>query len=246
MAKLLLYLEEFGKDDAPEVGAIWQIGQQEQQSFNTLDALAKGIAKYSELELLVIYVHGYTGGMMIDDEGYNLSDEPVRKALTKKKTKISTIRFEGCWIGESPREMAIFGSYFDATSVSGLNWTRWNNTLTMSIPKGTTQLALEKSMKTTAPWLTPGMPTIAQLSSSARTMSQNRVLKMEWFQYTLDRKPPYESANGSGPTNYEKLGMHKYKSRSQATAKTFQVKDVANGNPPMSPSPPFEYITVKL
>jgi hypothetical protein len=94
------------------VGPYWRIGPHDQQAISTLGDMVKEIDKQKSLDELVIFLHGYTGGMMLDDDdgndkGYNLEDEAVTQAFAKTKTQIERIRFEGCWVGESPKAMAL-------------------------------------------------------------------------------------------------------------------------------------------
>src|SRR5215813_13242132 len=107
MAKLLLYdpgLWEY----APLIAATWKIGLKERIPIRTLAELAKTIGQYAELEELVLFFHGVPGGIFLGDYGYDLSAKPIRDAFAKVKTRIRTIRFEGCWVGEAPDDMAQF------------------------------------------------------------------------------------------------------------------------------------------
>jgi len=128
--------------DAAEgiVGPYWRIGPHDQQAISTLKDMVNEIDKQKSLDELVIFLHGYTGGMMLDDDddndkGYDLEDEAVTQAFAKTKTQIERIRFEGCWVGENPKAMAVFGRLFNAREVSGFTWVHATNNIAVTIPK---------------------------------------------------------------------------------------------------------------
>jgi hypothetical protein len=151
----------FGRDQrsaAPAIAAIWKIGVKQQREVNKLTSLAKEISRHKQLDELVLDFHGYPGGIILDDGGYSLSDQKVSKSFAKTATKIEHIRFEGCWVGEAPDEMATFGRLFSAQYVSGFTWTCWTNEIELTIPKGITAKALKDYLKLFEMWLMPGTP----------------------------------------------------------------------------------------
>ena len=244
--------------DAAEgiVGPYWRIGPHDQQAISTLKDMVNEIDKQKSLDELVIFLHGYTGGMMLDDDddndkGYDLEDEAVTQAFAKTKTQIERIRFEGCWVGENPKAMAVFGRLFNAREVSGFTWVHATNNIAVTIPKGIKadefKIFLEK--KGLAKWLVPSSPSMTELVSMARSKDASKKLWLEWFQPTLDTKPPYEDQDGklaadSGKRpNFERLGVHNYMVRSEARSRTVSAKDAKLSD---APRPPFEYVTVKL
>ena len=245
MAKLLLFASELQKE-LVVIAAIHQIGVKEQKAIDSLDEMAKAISAHKNLDELVIFVHGYRGGMMLGDDAYTLDDPPVAKAFAKKTTKVEHIRFEGCWVGEEPNTMAAFGRFFDAKTVSGFTWVHWLNQITINLPKGTTAKSLETVLKsvpgTTSsllPWIPPppGGPALAQLASMASGGNATATVPLEWFQYSLDEKQPFNN------NNIEHLGKHTYKLRKDATQKSVAAK---NAKPYTDPTPPFDYVTVVL
>jgi len=241
MAKLFLYLRELQKS-APWVAAIWKIGLKEQKAIEDLEDLVKEINAHKSLDELVIFSHGYMGGIILD-EAYDLGEEKFTKAFAKTKTQIEHIRFEGCWVGEGPADMAVFGQLFKALDVSAFTWTHWSvDDAEFTLPKGTSVkslLALKPKNATSpiAPWLAPppATPALAQLASMARDDDVKKVLPLEWFQYSLDLKPPYLD------NNLQHLGKHTFRVRSDATLRSVLAKDAKASSDPI---PPFEYVTV--
>jgi hypothetical protein len=254
--KRLLFYPELREQAQEIVGPIWKIGPSDQKDISTLNDLVKEIDKQSSLDLLVIFLHGYSGGMMLDDEdgnskGYDLGEEVVTKAFAKTKTRIEHIRFEGCWVGEGPDDMATFGRLFNAQDVSGFTWVHWSNDITVTIPKGLTADGLKTFLEKNglAKWLAPTTPPMTQLASMAQSKEAPKKLWLEWFQATLDKKAPYEDqdgklAAGSGKrSNLQQLGFHIYKVRSDAISRTVLAKDAKPSSGGFSA---FEYVSVKL
>ena len=104
------------------------------QAIEDLGDLVKAIGGYKSLDELVVFTHGFMGGITLGGEGYSLSDAKITKAFSSKKTQIDHVRFEGCWVGEGPVDMVVFGQLFDAIDVSGFKWAHWsvdNSTFTL-------------------------------------------------------------------------------------------------------------------
>jgi len=242
-AKLFL----FGSDQrkaAPEIAKIWNIDLKQQKELkpqrgvSALDALAKEIGQYKELDELVLCFHGYPGGIILENTGYTLSDPSISKAFANTKTKIEHIRFEGCHVGEAPDEMAAFGRLFNAQDVSGYTWASWTGDITVEIPRGNTEKAVTDVLKPFERWLmADSMSTIKRLVSLSRHRTIKQELLLQWFQYSLSSNPPYQG------NNYQKYGSHNYKRRSEAAKRTVQAKDAKRSD---APTPTFEYVTVKL
>jgi len=254
--KRLLFYPELREPAQEIVGPYWKIGPSDQQGISTLRDMVKDIDAQKSLDELVIFLHGYTGGMMLDDDdgdskGYDLSEKAVADAFAKTKTPIDHIRFEGCWVGDGPADMAAFGRLFNAQDVSGFTWVHWSNDITVTIPKGITAADLTTFLdkKGLGKWLAPTTAPMAQLASMARTKDTPKKLWLEWFQATLDKKPPYEDQDGnlaaaSGKqSNFQRLGIHNYKLRSDAQSRSVLAK---NAKPSAGGHPTFEYVTVKL
>jgi hypothetical protein len=238
------------------IGPFWKIGRSDQQDISTLSDMVKDIDNQKSLDELVIFVHGYPGGMMLDDEdgnlkGYDRGEEALTKAFAKTKTQIGHIRFEGCWVGEDPNDMATFGGLFKAQDVSGFTWVHWQNNATVTIPMGSTINSLNAVLDAQglAKWLVPTTPPMAQLASMAQSGNAEKKVWLEWFQATLDKKEPYLDQDGNlaavsrKRSNFQQLGSHNYKVRSDATLRTVLAKDAKPGS---GGQPPFEYVTVKL
>lgn len=252
----LLFYPELREWAQEIVGPYWKIGHGDQQEISTLSDVVKDIDNQKPLDELIIFVHGYAGGMMLDDEdgnlkGYDLGEEAVTKAFAKTKTQIEHIRFEGCWVGEDPDDMATFGSLFKAKDVSGFTWVHWQNNATVTIPMGSTTNSLNATLDAQglAKWLVPTTPPMAQLASMAQSGNASKKVWLEWFQATLDKKEPYLDQDGNlaavshKRSNFQQLGSHNYKVRSDATLRTVPAKDA---KPAGGGQPPFEYVTVKL
>jgi hypothetical protein len=115
----------FGSDQrraASALAAMRKIGRDQQKEVNTVTDLAKELGKHKSLDQLVLYYHGMPGGIILDDVGAKLSEPEITKPFAKTSTKIEHISFEGCWVGEAPDEMAVFGRLFGAKDVSGFTW----------------------------------------------------------------------------------------------------------------------------
>ena len=148
MAKLFLYLSELKGFAAAGLAGIWGIGAKEQKEISTLDDMVKALGQNRTLDELVIFAHGVPGGIILDDDAYALDEAALAKELGKTKTKVKHVRFEGCWVGLSPVEMAAFGRIFNATDVSGFTWVSWTGEATVTIPKGVKAPALTKLLRT--------------------------------------------------------------------------------------------------
>src|SRR4051812_33632175 len=98
---LLLYSNNpVFRDYASAIGGVWKVGAREQRAFESLADMAREIGKYQFIDQLVIFTHGFSGGISLEDgHDWILSDKEVREALAKVKTQVDHIRFEGCWVG---------------------------------------------------------------------------------------------------------------------------------------------------
>ncbi len=101
---------------------------------------------------------------------YALDEAALAKELGKAKTRVRHIRFEGCWVGESPVEKAAFGRIFSAADVSGFTWVSWTGEATVTIPKAIKAQDLSKFLQAQnlEKWLMPGSPSVQVLASMAR------------------------------------------------------------------------------
>jgi hypothetical protein len=236
MAKLFLTDGEHGST-SPAIAAIWKIDLKQIRQVDDLKGVANEVGKFKQLDELVMNFHGFAGGILLGGEGFKLSDQKVKDIFAKTTTKIEHIRFEGCWVGEAPDEMAAFGRLFSSSFVSGFTWTSWNNDIEVKVPKGISPKDLRKFLSRFEKWLMPGSPDMGQLASLAKSHDFKKTLLLLWYQYTLQTQPPYEN------DNYKRLGSHTYKARSEVTNRTVEAKDAKTSD---SPVPPFEYVTVKL
>lgn len=235
MAKLFLYDRELAA--GPAIAAIWKIDAKQQRRVDDLAGAAKAIGEFKQLEELVMYFHGYAGGIILGGDAYSLSDPKVAQAFAGTTTKIQHIRFEGCWVGEAPDEMAAFGRLFSSSYVSGFTWTGWAQDIEVMIPKAVNAKDLKQILSPYERWFMPGGPDVVQLASMAKQSSVKRRIWLLWYQYTLQNQPPYVD------DNYKKYGPVTYKARSEAKGRTVEAKDAKRSTAPV---PPFEYVTVKL
>lgn len=236
---LFLYLPEFRGPMAQGVAGISGIGASRQREISTLDDMADEIGKFKELDQLVIFTHGFTGGISLVDAAYSLTDAAIAKAFAKLTTKVQHIRFEGCWVGEAPVNMAAFGRLLSAKDVSGFTWVSWTSEITINIPAGITAKDLSKFLQDQnyEKWLMPGSTTAAVLASMAKRAEVKKALPMIWYQQSLDVRPPYID------DNYKKLGRHSYGARADAAKVVVAAKNAKNST---APTTPFEYVTVTL
>ena len=201
--------------------------------------MVKAIGQNGTFDDLVIFAHGVPGGIILDDAAYALDEAALAKELGKTKAKVKHIRFEGCWVGLSPVEMAAFGRIFGATDVSGFTWVSWTGEATVTIPKGIKAPDLTKFLQkqNLEKWLMPGSPSVQVLASMARNADAKKTLPLLWYQATLNRKPPYEG------NNFAQGGSHSYKARGDAVDRTVAAAKAVNNTEPVAP---FEYVTVTL
>src|SRR5262249_18440498 len=123
----------------PSIGGVWKVAAKEQKAINSLADMAREIDKHRFLNQLVIFTHGFPGGIELDDgHHYMLSDKPVAAALAKVNTQVDHIRFEGCWVGNRPVHMRNFGRLLKAIDVSGYTWEHVESEVTTNIPRGST------------------------------------------------------------------------------------------------------------
>lgn len=251
--RLFLYLREFKRSAAEGIARIWHIDPKDQRPFTTLEDLAKEIHKQNELEELIIFVHGYSGGILVDGTAYDLDDERIKQAFPKNKdasnkdaafpkdlkTYVKNVRFEGCWVGEGPTRMATFGKLFDAQTVSAFNWTCNTNDVTTTIPRGHTTRDLAGYLGRFERWIMPASPTLPILASMARSRAVKVTLPLMWYRYGLEDDPDKAPYVGD---NYARM-RHTYAARSDATKREVPADKAVNNS---SPAPPFEYVTVRL
>ena len=231
MAKLFLYLSELKGFAAAGLAGIWGIGAKEQKEIDTLEDMVKAIGQNATFDELVIFAHGVPGGIILDDAAYALDEAALAKELGKTKAKVKHIRFEGCWVGLSPVEMAAFGRIFGATDVSGFTWVSWTGEATVTIPKGIKAPDLTKLLQkqNLEKWLMPGSPSVQVLASMARNADAKKTLPLLWYQATLNRKPPYEG------NNFAQGGSHSYRARRDAANRTVAAAKAREQH--RSPSP---------
>src|SRR4051794_12364020 len=118
-ANLMLYSDDSTfRKYAPVIGGLWKVGVKEQKAFESLDDMAREIGKHEFIDQLVIFTHGFSGGISLEDgHDYILSDKEVTQAFAKVKTQVDHIRFEGCWVGNGPGHMRDFGRLLRAIDV---------------------------------------------------------------------------------------------------------------------------------
>jgi hypothetical protein len=243
MAKLLLFdpdLREF----AALIGRIWSIGAADIQPARNLKEFAAALHKQSQLDEAVLFFHGIPGGISIGGKVFGLSDKELADALKAKSATIKSIRFEGCWVGEKPDEMAQFGSYFKASQMSGFTWEGVHAVVSQTIPMGTDAAALRQRLGPVERWLAPGQPGVDQLVGRARTAAVTEKLLVEWYEPVVADpiKPPYATEKGQTRSNFDRLGAKQYKRRNEANKRTLKVKDIEEAS--LDPIALFEYVTV--
>ena len=237
MAKLWICDKEHTREPHPTIAStIWRIDHKHHKVAETLKALAAEIGRHEKLEELVLCYHGVGGGIIVGEEEYKLSEPEFAKAFAKTKTRIDTIRFEGCWVGEEPDEMAAFGALFGSRCVSGFTWSSWDSIITLHIPAHASADAMKQAIAPYEKWFVPGDPVMSRIAAKTKH-GGNQPVSLLWYQYAWDTHPPYLD------DNYKKLGAVSYKARGQATKRSVAAKDAKPSN---SPHPPFEYVTVML
>jgi hypothetical protein len=241
MAKRLLFDPEL-KRFAPNLGVVWSVDIKSQKPIRNLDEFASDIGNFNELDELVLFFHGFPGGIRLGRKGFALSDADLRKAF-KKKTKIRSIRFEGCWVGERPDEMEQFGHIFDASQLSGFTWEGVRALATVPILKGESADAIANRLKPYQTWFADRTPSAAELANQAKTGAITKELLLEWWQLAvIVMAPPYETQKGETKTNFEKFGSHTYKRRDDAADKTIKATEIEDTG--LEPISSFEYVTV--
>ena len=176
--KLFLYVSELKGFAAAGLAGIWGIGAKEQKEISTLEDMVKEISQHRDLRRLVIFAHGFPGGLILDDEAYALDEAALAKESARRRPRSKHIRFEGCWVGESPVKMAAFGRIFSANDVSGLQLGHaWTGEATVTIPKGIKAQDLTKFLQNQnlEKWLMPGSPSVpgARLNGAKRRREED-------------------------------------------------------------------------
>jgi hypothetical protein len=241
LAKRLLFDPELVRF-VPNLGVLWSVDTKSQKSIRNVDELAADLGNQKELEELILFFHGFPGGIRLGNKEFGLSDANLRKAFTKK-TKINTIRFEGCWVGERPDEMAQFGTIFGASRVFGFTWEGVRNLVKLNIPQGANPDTVTKLLKPFERWLADRSPSAREIADQAKTRAITKELLLEWWQIIVLGSPaPYDTPKGSTKTNYEKFGSHSYKRRDDAQDTTLKAKDLEETS--LEPISNFEYVQV--
>jgi hypothetical protein len=244
VANLMLYSPELQRF-AASVGGIWNVGLKELKAIKSLEDMAREIGRFPFIDQLVIFTHGFEGGMALENGHlYDLREEAVSKAFAKVKTQVEDVRFEGCWVGRGPRGMAAFGRLLNAARVSGYTWEHGCNDITFTFPRGSTA---EKVTAIVGPywrWRAPFPPqAISQLASMARNSDVRRKIPMEWYKFSDDNATP------TNPWDVKSLdpmlGPYGFKQRAQATPHAVDWKDAKDAKPEEDPATPFEYVTVE-
>jgi hypothetical protein len=248
MANLFLYSPEL-KAMAWWIAGIWKIDTRDQKPFSSLNDMAREIGRYEFLDQLVIFCHGAPGQISLQDgNNYKLSEPAVAKAFAKVKTQADHIRFEGCWVGADPDEMAAFGLLLRAVDVSGFTWEHFEGAVSVTIPRGVKPEQVEKLLAQYWRWRAPFPPVSFQyLASLSRNSDAKYTLSLEWFkQYDISSNPkrPWEVEGMGG------LAPRGFKIRSQAENCILQYKNGAvqrnDGKTGDHPIDQFSYITVKM
>lgn len=242
MAKLMLFDPSL-KQFAPFIGSIWSIGAKEQLPAANLKEFAAQITKHQKLDELILFFHGAPGQITLGNQGFGLADADLRKAFTKKTT-IGVIRFEGCWVGERPGEMAQFGMIFDASAVAGFTWEHFTSIMTVPVERGDTAEAIGKRVSKYERWIADKAPQATNLAEQAKNSSFSTKILLEWFQvFSITKAAPYDTAKGETRTNFDRLGWVTYKRRADAEQKTITFKDTEETE--FEPISKFQYVTVK-
>jgi hypothetical protein len=243
VANLLLFSSEF-KEQAPFLGKIWSVDIKAQIPIRNLKEMVDQIGKNAKIDELILFFHGAPGQIMIGNKMFGCADLDLRKAFVKK-TKIETIRFEGCWVAERPGEMAQFGIIFDAEKVAGFTWEHAMSIMALPVQKGQSEESISERLKNTARWIADKTPAASNLAARAKNGAFTQKIMLEWFQADNvggGAEPPYETPQGQTTTNYEKLGSISYKRRADADKITLTMKDTEEGS--SDPISPFQYVTV--
>src|SRR5262249_45288226 len=146
------------------------------------------------------------------------------QALAKVKTRVDHIRFEGCWVGENPEKMAVFGHLLNARDVSAYTWEHFFASITITLDKNNTPETVKQALAKQWRWLAPFPPVSPQqLASLGKKGKVQKILMAEWYQYAGDAKrtAPWEAQTVGN------LPPHGYKLRSDAAKVTVKEKDAA-------------------
>ena len=140
--------------------------------------------------------------------------------------------------------MAQFGSIFSASEMSGFTWEGVRQNIDISVVARSTSDAIHDLLKNTERWLAPNQLSVDQLAKRAQNGGFSQKMLMEWFEYAVSRpiKPPFETEKGGKRTNFDRLGSHQYKRRSEASQRSVKAKDLEDTS--IDPISSFEYVTV--
>jgi hypothetical protein len=198
---------------------------------NSWKQLRAKICQYKRLSSLIILAHG--PDLQIGGEIRGLGSEKIKKLFADCKTKIDRIEFEGCWIGEKPRDMADFASLFSAKSASGFTWASATAPLDVTLPKGVSQKGVRAAFKPYSRYLIK--PDYGKLAALAKRRDKKVRLWMHWFNPDADEKLP--------PLGEDAYLSKNYRPRGAATEVTVTAAGAKNVT---KPSTPFQLVTVTL
>ena len=206
-------------------------GAAKKAEVNDWKQLKTKICRYKKLDTLIILAHG--PDLEFGGEVRSLGGSSVKKLFTDCKTKIGKIEFEGCWIGEKPRDMAEFARLFSAKSASGFTWASATSALEMELPKGIDQKGVRAALKPYRKFLIK--PDYAKLAALARKRDAKVKVWMHWFNPDANERLP--------PTGEDAMLTKSYKPRADAAEVKVTAEAAKNVTAPVTS---FQHVTVTL
>lgn len=233
--KLFVYDQEFDPGEARALRDAYHKGA-------TIVAVAdwKGLvatlSRYSTITTLVLFTHSIPGQLLLGDEAPTRENARTRLASTGV-TVTGAVVFEGCEIMQDPIAtsqifLAITGP---SARLQGYTYYSILDTVTINVPKDSTEQAVQTSLRPHEYYLLPAQPTAKAMAAKPGRYTLHR----RWFRKELDRTPAPPLQPGDLPdrsfTPYNKLARRSIGTAEQAKA---ALEDFSN------PVPPAEIVTV--
>jgi hypothetical protein len=200
--------------------------------------LVSELRKYETIDQLVLYFHGFKGGLIIGGDGKELR-EVVRLFARGRRPKVNKqIDFEACRVAEGPDHLAAFARIFRAPTIRAYNYFYVDSILPVNVEKTDNSESLRRKLAQYRDYLMPG--TIDRLAK--KKGKQKAVL--EWFRIDRSRaKLPLPPR----PTEFD-TRSRTFKRRNDAFRRVVSNEDDLRRliNDYRSPAMQFEYVIIAI
>lgn len=198
--------------------------------------LVATLSRYSTITTLVLFTHSIPGELLIGEEAPTRDDARKRLAGTGV-TVTGAVVFEGCEIMQNPVTTSfIFSAIAGKSSrLQGYTYFSILDTVTIDVPKDSTEQAVQASLRPYERYLLPGQQTAKAMAAKPGRYTLHR----RWFRKELDRTPapPLQPADlpDRSFTPYDQLSRRSIATPEEAKA---ALADFSQ------PVPPAQIVTV--